>query len=85
MADDILDLVLAAARKKLLFLPHAVDQMNSPEQLITPEEVEDVIFQGVVIEAYPEDARGHSCLMGTQVTTGDSFMLCVPRKTSILL
>ena len=55
--------VREAAAKRILFLPHAVSQMNSPDRMISVQEVRSVIFQGEMIEDYPEDVRGHSCLM----------------------
>jgi len=61
--SDILGQVREAAAKRILFLPHALSQMNAPERMISVEEVRAVIFHGQVIENYPEDARGHSCLM----------------------
>jgi len=61
--QDILIRVREAAAKRILFLPHAVSQMNSPDRMISTLEVRAVVFQGVVIESYPEDMRGHSCLM----------------------
>jgi hypothetical protein len=60
---DILKQVREAAAKRILFLPHALSQMNAPERMISTEEVRAVIFYGQVIEDYPEDARGQSCLM----------------------
>ena len=57
------DEVRIAARKRLLFLPHAIRQMSRPERMITPREVESVVTTGEVIEDYPNDPRGHSCLM----------------------
>jgi hypothetical protein len=45
-----------AARKRILYLPHALDEMNAPDELITPNEVRAVIFEGEIIEDYPEDA-----------------------------
>ena len=50
-------------RGALLFLPHAVRQMARPDRMITPGEVRAFIEHGEVIEDYPEDARGHSCLL----------------------
>src|SRR5262245_56597017 len=58
-----LDVVREAARKRLLFLPHAIDQMNRLERMISSGEVREVIFSGQLIEDYPEDLRGHSCLL----------------------
>jgi hypothetical protein len=60
---QILERVREAAAQKILYLPHAVRQMARPERLISVAEVRDVISFGEVIEDYPEDARGHSCLM----------------------
>lgn len=61
--SDILGLVRIAAIKKILYLPHALRQMSRPDRMITAPEVRSVIEQGEVIEDYPEDQRGHSCLM----------------------
>ena len=62
-AKDVLLQVRDVAVKRILFLPHAVTQMNAPERMIATWEVRAVIFEGDVIEDYPEDTRGHSCLM----------------------
>jgi hypothetical protein len=59
----ILERVRAATQKRILFLRHALDRMNAPDPMISRIEVRSVIFQGKVIEDYPEDARGHSCLL----------------------
>ena len=61
--QDFLARIREAAAKRILFLPHAINQMNSPERMISTQEVRAVVFRGVMIENYPEDARGHSCLM----------------------
>ena len=60
---DITAKVRAAADQRILFLPHALRQMLRPERMIRREEVVTVIAEGTVIEDYPEDSRGHSCLM----------------------
>ena len=59
----ILDDVRCAAQKRLLFLPHAVRQMSRPQRMISTSEVQVVATQGELIEDYPSDRRGHSCLM----------------------
>lgn len=59
----MLEWIRAAARQRILYLPHAIRQMSRPERLITPAEVRNVIDIGEIIEDYPEDSRGHSCLM----------------------
>ena len=65
MSDEIsmLDRVRQSATHRLLFLPHAVRQMARPERMITRHDVRQVIATGQIIEDYPEDIRGHSCLM----------------------
>ena len=49
--------------------------------MITTAEVRAVIEQGEVIEDYPEDPRGHSCLM---LGYGDGgrplHVLCAPKE-----
>ena len=61
--SDFITIVRKAGKKKLLFLPHAVGQMNRPDRMISTEEVRTVINKGQIIEDYPEDKRGHSCLL----------------------
>ncbi len=63
MSQVFISSVHQAAQKRILFLPHALDEMNNPEELITTEEVRKVIFYGEIIELYPDDPRGQSCLM----------------------
>jgi len=77
---DVLHAVQDAARKKLLFLPHAVKQMARPACMISPAEVERAIVEGEVIEEYPEDVRGPSCLM---LGSGDGrpiHVVCAPKE-----
>jgi hypothetical protein len=59
----IVETVRSAAKNRLLFLPHAIRQMSRPERMITPSEVETVVGRGELIEDYPQDPRGHSCLL----------------------
>ncbi len=61
--DKIHQLVRQAANQRLLLLPHTIRQMSRPDRMITTTDVETVVITGEVIEDYPEDARGHSCLM----------------------
>lgn len=63
MNHEFLKLVRQKAEEKLLFLPHASRQMMRPDRMISTAEVRKVIFEGEIIEDYPEDARGHSCLI----------------------
>lgn len=63
MANNNLERVRAAATKRLLLLPHTIRQMARPDRMISTTEVESVVMTGEIIEDYPEDARGYSCLM----------------------
>jgi len=57
------DEIRLSAAKRILFLSHAVKQMSRPNRMITTIEVRNVIATGEVIEDYPDDPRGSSCLM----------------------
>lgn len=55
--------IITSANKKILFLPHAVEQMSRPERMITTDEVREAVLHGEIIEDYPGDRRGASCLV----------------------
>lgn len=55
--------VRRTATRNLLFLPHAIRQMARPDRIITPQGVERVVMTGELAEDYPQDSRGHSCLL----------------------
>jgi hypothetical protein len=76
----IVDASRQAAGKKLLFLPHAIRQMSRPERMITPQEVERVVMTGELVEDYPHDSRGHSCLLLGFGDTGRAVhVVCSPK------
>ena len=76
----ITDEVRTTATKEILFLPHAIRQMNKPERMISPREVAEIVTQGEVIEDYPEDVRGHSCLMVGETAEGRTIhVVCSPK------
>jgi hypothetical protein len=60
-------LIKIKAAKFILYTSHAVKQMISEERMITTNETEDIIDNGNIIEYYPEDKRGASCLIGGRV------------------
>ncbi len=68
--DNSFDEVKKAAEKKVIYTEHALDEMNAEEELISKDEVRQVIFEGEIVEDYPEDKRGHSCLMFTHTSVG---------------
>ena len=61
--EPILEQVKRAARQRVLYLPHAVRQMSHSDRMIAPAEVEHIAISGEVIEDYPQDPRGPSCLL----------------------
>lgn len=78
---DILTTVRKAATKRILFLPHALNQMNASDRMISTAEVRSVIFQGAVIEDYPDDIRGHSCLiLGAGDDARPIHIVCAPKS-----
>ena len=81
IAEEIVEQVRRAATQRLLFLPHAVRQMAHPDRMITPSEIRAVIEQGTIIEDYPEDVRGHSCLLHGRGNKGrDIHVVCSPKE-----
>ena len=79
-AAGTLDRVRRAAAQRLLFLPHAIRQMARPERMITTSEVRSVVLEGELIEDYPEDKRGHSCLMyGQGQEQRNIHVVCSPK------
>lgn len=76
----ILDLVKTSAAKKILFLPHAVRQMSRPDRMITTKDIRYVIEHGEVIEDYPEDTRGPSCLIFCIKGDRPLHVVCSPKK-----
>jgi len=73
-------LVREAAARDLLFLPHAVRQMARFEPMVTPREVRGVVEAGELIEDYPGDPRGHSCLLLGRGDEGRAIhVVCAPK------
>jgi len=84
--ESILRLVRQSARKKILFLPHAVRQMSHPGRMITAQDVRRVVMSGEIIEDYPEDARGHSCLLlGGGADGRKIHVVCAPRAAYLAI
>lgn len=73
--------VVEACKKTILYTPHAINQMAWPDRMITKEEVRETILQGEIIEDYPEDTRGHSCLLMAFVATKRIIhVVCSPKQ-----
>jgi hypothetical protein len=72
--------IVEAATKRILFLSHAVQQMSRPDRMITPAEVEETVLDGKVIEEYPEDVRGRSCLVMHYPSGRCVHVVCAPKS-----
>lgn len=80
MTGGILEEVRRAAPKRLLFLPHAITQMSRPDRRIEAGEVEGVTTTGELVEDYPDDVRGPSCLLlGYGADKRPIHVVCAPR------
>ena len=78
--NNIFDEVKTAANKRILYLPHAIRQISRPDRMISPKEVHNVIEQGEIIEDYPDDQRGHSCLIFYHSLEGRPIhVVCAPK------
>lgn len=81
MTNSFLDKIKEAARRKIIYTEHAIDRMNAETEMITPEEVRQVILEGEIIEDYPDDVRGHSCLMFSFTRSGHPVhVVCAPKE-----
>lgn len=79
-AAPIQDMIRSSGAQRVLFLPHAVRQMSRPDRMITTIEVRNVIATGVVIEDYPNDPRGPSCLiLGRGIGDRPIHVVCSPK------
>lgn len=73
------EVVMRAFRKKVLFTRHALDRMNAPERMIRKDEVYEAIENGDVVEDYPADPRGHSCLIEGNAAGRIIRVVCAPK------
>jgi hypothetical protein len=72
--------IIAAATKNILFLPHAIRQISRPERMISTEEIREAIFHGEIIEEYPQDQRGESCLLLHVKPNRVLHVVCAPKE-----
>ena len=86
MAQEFLNLTRQKAAEKLPFLPHAIRQMIRPDRMISTSEVRRAILDGEIIEDYPDDVRGHSCLI---LGRGDAdraiHIVCSPKNEYLVV
>jgi len=77
--SDFHHIIKEAAQKRILYTTHALIQMNSEKRLILTKEIEIKIFNGHIIENYPEDKRGYSCLINGKVDSRPVHVVCAPK------
>ena len=54
--------------------------------MISAEEIRQVIHSGSMVEDYPDDPRGHSCLMlGFGVEGRPIHVVCAPREDYVAI
>ena len=86
MSQQFLDAVREAVKEKILFLPHAVRQMSRLDRMITTDDIRNVLMKGEIVEDYPEDVRGHSCLiLGTDNTGRAIHVVCSPKDDYVAI
>src|SRR5258708_1709476 len=55
------------------------------EEQITTLEIEQILLQGDIIEKYPNDLRGESCLVGGMVENNPLHVVCGKRGKRLLV
>ena len=76
-----IDLIKQSAEKKIIYSVHALDEMIAEDEMITKDEIRYIISGGEIIEDYPEDKRGHSCLMsGISGSNRPVHVVCAPKE-----
>ncbi len=71
--------IISSANKKILFLPHAIKQIARPDRMIATDEIREALFFGEIIEEYPEDQRGESCLIFNAKQNRVIHVVCAPK------
>ncbi len=76
-----IDSVRESARSKIIYTDHALTEMLTENEVISIEEIRHVVFTGDIIEDYPADKRGHSCLMFAYSPSGARpvHVVCAPK------
>jgi hypothetical protein len=78
--EEFLSFIRKRAAQRILFSAHAIRQMSRPDRMISTTEARMVLDQGEIIEDYPEDARGHSCLiLGKGTSSRPVHVICSPK------
>ncbi len=71
------------AQKRVIESEHCADKRIFTD--ISKDDILEVIFNGIIIEDYPEDKRGHSCLMAKMVKGRMIHVCCSPKEDYLKL
>ena len=66
-------------------MPHAIKQMSRPDRMITADEIRETVLFGEIIEEYPEDHRGESCLVFHSKNNRFIHVVCSPKKEYLVV
>lgn len=82
----MIEKIRAAAKKRILYSPHALTQSTSPDRMIEPSEIRSVINSGEIIEDYPYDDRGHTVLIsGASPAKRPVHVVCIPTDFYLMI
>ncbi len=59
-------------------MPHAVKQMSRPDRMISVDDVKEAVLLCEIIEEYPDDPRGKSCLIFHKASHRVIHVVCTP-------
>ena len=86
MSHPFMSAVLKALRKRIKFTDHAFQVMYSAERMVTVDEVVEAARDGDIIEDYPDDPRGHSCLiLGFTRQRRPIHIVCAPKEEFLII
>jgi len=80
----MIERVREASFRSIWYSPHALKRMDKENPPISKAEIREVIANGEVIEDYPEDVRGHSCLIAGETSEGRTVHICCAPKEDYL-
>lgn len=81
---DTLNKVREAMKKQVVFSIHAHRQMDM--RGITVGEVFEALEAAELVEDYPDDPRGHSCLLLGRTKSGRSLhIICAPSDEGLIV
>ena len=59
--------------------------LERQEEQIAIDEIEKALLKGSIIEQYPDDPRGESCLVGSKVFRKSLHVICGKRDRRLLI